>query len=239
MLLELPEKIETESWVRPSGADEDAYRDAVSSRNLMAMRQAMLRSPRSAKLERLLEIAEEAEQDGMKVLVFSYFLGVLDVVGTALGDAVVGRIDGSVSPQARQQIVEEFTARPGHAVLLSQIEAGGVGINMQAASVVVLTEPQWKPSVEEQAIARAHRMGQIRPVQVHRLLAKDSVDERIREIQEGKRLLFDAFARRSEAKEADRRAVDTGDHRPTSSMTSRCQPAQRVLMAEQYRLGLR
>lgn len=239
VLLELPEKIETESWVRPSAADDDAYRDAVRSRNLMAMRQAMLRSPRSAKLERLREIAEEAEQDGMKVLVFSYFLGVLDVVGTALGDAVVGRIDGSVSPQVRQQIVEEFTVRPGHGVLLSQIEAGGVGINIQAASVVVLTEPQWKPSVEEQAVARAHRMGQIRPVQVHRLLAKYSVDERIREIQEGKRLLFDAFARRSNAKEADRRAVDTGDHRPDVLDDESVAVGQRVLAAEEYRLGLR
>lgn len=114
--------------------------------NLMAMRQAMLRSPGSAKLERLREIAEEAEQDGMKVLVFSYFLGVLDVVGTALGDAVVGRIDGSVPPQLRQQIVEEFTARPGHGVLLSQIEAGGVGINMQAAYVVVWVEVDPRPS---------------------------------------------------------------------------------------------
>ena len=84
-------------------------------------------------------------------------------------------------------------------MLLGQIEAGGVGINMQAASVVILTEPQWKPSTEQQAVARAHRMGQVRTVQVHRLLAKDSVDERMREIQENKTLLFDAFARRSEA----------------------------------------
>jgi hypothetical protein len=110
------------------------------------------------------------------------FLEVLNLIGRAPDSSVVGRIDGSVSPNARQQTVDNFTGRPGHAVLLAQIEAGGVGINMQAASVVVLTEPQWKPSTEEQAIARAHRMGQVRPVHVHRLLAKDSIDERIQEI---------------------------------------------------------
>ena len=99
-------------------------------------------------------------------------------------------------------------------MLLGQIEAGGVGINMQAASVVILAEPQWKPSTEEQAVARAHRMGQVRTVQVHRLLAKDSVDERMREVQEHKALLFDAYARESDAKEADRRAVDNAEHRP-------------------------
>jgi hypothetical protein len=102
----------------------------------------------------------------------------------------------------------------------------------------VLTEPQWKPSTEEQAVARAHRMGQVRPVHVHRLLAKDSIDERIREIQEGKRLLFDAFARRSEAKDADSRAVDTSAHRPGVLDDESVPVQQRVLLAEQHRLGL-
>jgi hypothetical protein len=123
-------------------------------------------------------------------------------------------------------------------VLLSQVEAGGIGINLQAASVVVLVEPQWKPSTEEQAIARAHRMGQVRTVQVHRLLAQDSIDERIREVQEGKRLLFDHFARRSEAKEADARAVDAGWHRPDVLDDESVSVGERVLVAERARLGL-
>jgi SNF2 family DNA or RNA helicase len=160
------------------------------------------------------------------------------VIHEALGDGVVGTITGAVPPALRQQIVDDFTNRSGHAVLLSQIEAGGVGINMQAASVVVLTEPQWKPSTEEQAIARAHRMGQVRTVQVHRLLAKDCIDERICEIQQGKRLLFDEFARKSDAKEADRRAVDTADHRPEVLDDESVPVERRVLAAERYRLGL-
>ncbi|MHA6618558.1 DEAD/DEAH box helicase [Pseudonocardia sp. DLS-67] len=238
VLTELPDKIETESWVQLSDTDQARYEAAVSERNLMAMRRAPLVTPSSAKLERLRDIVEEAAQDGMKVLVFSYFLDTLMLIHETLGDAVVGTITGAVPPVVRQQIVDDFTKRPGHAVLLSQIEAGGVGINMQAASVVILTEPQWKPSTEEQAIARAHRMGQVRTVQVHRLLAKDCIDERIREIQQGKRLLFDEFARKSEAKDADRRAVDTSDHRPEVLDDESVPLERRVLLAERHRLGL-
>ena len=237
VLTELPEKIEVEDWVRLSPADEQTYSDAVGARNLMQMRQAAYLSSDSAKLGRLREICEEAAEDGLKVVVFSFFLGVLKRVGRALGPTVVGTVNGSVPPALRQQLVDDFTRRSGHAVLLGQIEAGGVGINMQAASVVILTEPQWKPSTEQQAVARAHRMGQIRTVQVHRLLAKDSVDERMREIQENKTLLFDAFARRSDAKEADRRAVDTAEHRPSVLDDESVPLERRVILAEQYRLS--
>ena len=72
-------------------------------------------------------------------------------------------------------------------------EAGGVGLNIQAASVVILCEPQVKPSIEAQAIARAHRMGQVRTVQVHRLLIEDSVDQRMLELLGSKAQLFDAY----------------------------------------------
>ncbi|OZM79654.1 DEAD/DEAH box helicase [Pseudonocardia sp. MH-G8] len=238
VLTELPDKIETESWVQLSDTDAARYESAVSKRNLMGMRQAPFSTVSSAKLERCTDIVEEAAQDGMKVVVFSYFLDTLRLVHEAVGDAVVGTITGAVPPPVRQGIVDEFTKSAGHAVLLGQIEAGGVGINMQAASVVILTEPQWKPSTEEQAIARAHRMGQVRTVQVHRLLAKDCIDERIREIQQGKRLLFDAFARKSEAKDADRRAVDASEHRPEVLDDESVPVRQRVLAAERHRLGL-
>jgi SNF2 family DNA or RNA helicase len=237
VLGELPDRIETEAWVQLGPADQDRYRAAVAAGNVMAMRRAALGSPDSAKLARITEIVEEAAADGRKVLVFTTFLPVLDLLGGAL-PGVVGRIDGSVSTTARQELVEEFTAHPGPAVLLSQIDAGGVGLNIQAASVVVLAEPHWKPSVEEQAIARAHRMGQIHPVHVHRVLAKDSIDERIVEIQQGKTLLFDAFARRSEATERDARAVDAGEYRPPGLDDESLPAQQRLLLAERIRLGL-
>ena len=237
VLAELPEKIEVEDWVRLSPDDEVAYVAAVGSRNLMAMRQAAYLSQHSAKLERLVEIVGEAAADGMKVVVFSYFLNVLDVIGGALGPSVTGVITGSVPPTLRQQIVDDFTRRHGHAVLLGQIEAGGVGINIQAASVVVLAEPQWKPSTEHQAVARAHRMGQVRTVQVHRLLAKGSVDDRMREIQENKTLLFDEYARKSDAKDADQRAVDTAEHRPVGLDDEAVPRTERTILAEEHRLA--
>jgi Helicase conserved C-terminal domain len=222
VLTELPDKIEIESWVQLSDTDDAAYRSAVAARNVMGMRQATLGSSDSAKLNRLTDLVEEAEQDAMKVVIFSYFLGTLELISRALGLSVVGTITGSVTPAVRQRIVDEFTRRPGHAVLLGQIEAGGVGINMQAASVVILTEPQWKPSTEEQAIARAHRMGQVRTVQVHRLLAKDSIDERICEIQQGN----GCCSTSSPARARRRRLIGArSTPRPigrTHSTTSRC-----------------
>ena len=214
VLTELPEKIEVEEWVQFNGDDEDEYREQVRRRNLMGMRRASSAMPGSAKLERLAELVEDAGAEGQKVIVFSYFLDVLKAVGERIGDRAIGPITGKVAAARRQGMIDEFARREGPAVILAQIEAGGVGLNIQAASVVVLAEPQWKPSIEQQAIARAHRMGQTRRVQVHRLLAKDGVDERIREVQEHKQLLFDHYARQSEAK-VDRRHGDRHRHRPT------------------------
>ncbi|TCO30565.1 helix-hairpin-helix protein [Kribbella steppae] len=238
VLTELPDKIEVDDWVLLTPQDEAAYREAVRSRNLMAMRQAAFQTASPAKLDRIREIVDEAREDGRKVIVFSFFLGVLGRIAAAIGPDAAGPICGSVPPRERQRLVDEFSAARGHAVLLSQIDAGGVGLNVQAASVVVLAEPQWKPSTEEQAIARAHRMGQIRTVQVHRLLAKDSVDERMREVQERKRLLFDEYARKSDAKEMDSRAVDTNDHRPDDLDNEAIPVEWRIVLAEQHRLGL-
>jgi SNF2 family DNA or RNA helicase len=220
VLDELPDKIDVEDWVQLSERDEAEYLAAVRSRNLMAMRQAAYASKRPAKLERLVEIVDEAAQDGMKVVVFSFFLGVLNTVSSALRRSVVGSITGAVPPTERQRLIDDFSLRRGHAVLLSQIEAGGIGLNIQAASVIIITEPQWKPSTEDQAVARAHRMGQARRVQVHRLLAKDSVDERIREIQQGKRLLFDEYARKSDTKDLAMRIVLAEERRLAESELS-------------------
>ncbi|MEU1195949.1 SNF2-related protein [Streptomyces sp. NPDC005813] len=127
------------------------------------------------------------------------------------GGRVFGPVTGSVSAARRQRLVDEFTSADGHAVLLCQIEAGGIGLNLQAASVVVLCEPQVKPALEHQAVARAHRMGQVRSVQVHRLLAADSVDDRLLHILRDKDRLFDAYARRSDTAEATPDAVDVSD----------------------------
>ncbi|MGC5411308.1 helicase-related protein, partial [Streptomyces sp. DT225] len=124
-------------------------------------------------------------------------------------------------------LVDAFTAADGHAVLLSQIQAGGVGLNMQAASVVILCEPQIKPTTEHQAVARVHRMGQIRTVRVHRLLSADSVDQRMLDILARKERLFDAYARRSDVAETTPDAVDVSEG----------ELARRIVEEEQRRLA--
>ncbi|MFF4656838.1 DEAD/DEAH box helicase [Streptomyces sp. NPDC001381] len=212
VLAELPALIQVDEWEEFSAADQEAYRAAVAEGNFMAMRRAAYADPeKSAKLQRLRELVAEAAANGLKVVVFSYFRSVLETVRQALGDGVSGPISGSVPAARRQRLVDEFTAADGHAVLLCQIEAGGVGLNLQAASVVVLCEPQVKPTLEHQAVARAHRMGQVRPVQVHRLLVTDSVDDRLLRILADKARLFDAYARRSDTAEATPDAVDVSD----------------------------
>lgn len=241
VLTELPPRIEALDWVTMTGADLEAYRAAVASGNFMAMRQAAYAPgdvAGSAKLERLVDIVDEASREGLKVVVFSFFLAVLDATVAAVGDRALGPLTGALAPGERQALVDEFTGRPGPAVLVSQIQAGGVGLNIQAGSVVILTEPQWKPSSEEQAIARCHRMGQARSVQVHRLLAEESVDERMRAVLAGKADLFDEYARPSALKDATPDAADISDLRLTQEVASQAEAERAIIADERKRLGL-
>jgi superfamily II DNA or RNA helicase len=220
VLSELPDRLETQEWVALEGAAMRAYREAVLAGNFMAMRRAAFDPGTvkgSAKLRRLVEIVSEAADGGRKVIVFSYFRDVLETVTAVLagrdgvpGIPVVGPLTGDVRPADRQAMVDELTNAAGPAVLVSQIQAGGVGLNIQAASVIILAEPQLTPTIEEQAIARAHRMGQVRRVDVHRLLCEDSVDQRVLELLAGKREAFDEYARRSDMANATPDAVGMG-----------------------------
>ncbi|MEU4149878.1 DEAD/DEAH box helicase [Streptomyces sp. NPDC026659] len=235
VLTELPSLQRTDEWEELSASDEEAYREAVRAGNFMAMRRAAYARPeKSAKLERLREIVQEAAVNGQKTVVFSNFRDVLGVVrealaaGTGGSTAVFGPLTGSVAAERRQRIVDDFAAEAGPAVLLAQIQAAGVGLNIQAASVVVICEPQIKPTIEHQAVARAHRMGQVRPVRVHRLLATGGVDERMVRMLEDKTRLFDAYARRSAVAESTPDAVDVSD----------TELARRIVEEEQARLGV-
>ncbi|REK75524.1 ATP-dependent helicase [Rhodococcus erythropolis] len=227
VLTELPDLVEVEEWLPFSSADAAAYRDAVAAGNFMAMRQAaMSQGKRSQKMERLLEIVAEAEENGRRVIVFSHFRGVLDQIARALPGKVFGPLTGSVPAATRQTMVDQFSAAGHGAALVSQIVAGGVGLNIQAASVVVICEPQLKPTTEWQAIARARRMGQLESVQVHRLLTEEGVDPRITEILARKREVFDEFARVS----------DTAQSAPEAYDISEAELARDVIAAERERL---
>ncbi len=197
VLTELPDLIQKEEWCDVNDAEYRAYRLSAESGNYMSMRQVSflgVEPESSSKLERLIQICEEAKEDNRKVLVFSFFINTIKTVSEALGDKCMEAITGDIQPKRRQEIIDEFEKAPGGAVLLAQIQAGGTGLNIQAASVVVLCEPQIKPSIENQAISRAYRMGQVRSVIVHRLLADETIDERILELLRAKQLLFDNFA---------------------------------------------
>jgi hypothetical protein len=227
VLTELPELVEVEEWLPLTGIDAVAYRDAVSAGNFMAMRQAaMLGGDKSTKVARLKEIVEEAEDNGRRVVVFSYFRDVLDEVAAALPGRVFGPLTGSVAPIKRQEMVDQFSSAGHGAVLVAQIVAGGVGLNIQSASVVVICEPQLKPTMEWQAVARARRMGQLESVQVHRLLSEQGVDQRIREILARKAELFAEFARISETAESAPEAYDV----------SEAQLAREIIAVERERL---
>ncbi|WP_064316033.1 DEAD/DEAH box helicase [Cellulosimicrobium sp. I38E] len=214
VLEELPELVQVDEWERLGAVDGAAYREAVAAGSFMAMRRAAFAVDHpedSAKLRRLVELAREAAENRRKVVVFSYFRDVVDAVVRALGDLALPPLTGSVPARARQTVVDDFTASEAPRVLVSQIDVGGVGLNLQAASVVILCEPQTKPTTEAQAVARAHRMGQVETVQVHRLLTADSVDEHLVRLLGTKARLFDAYARRSALAEEVAGAVDVSE----------------------------
>ncbi len=197
VLTELPELIENEEWCIMGPEEERVYESSVLKRNYAESRRVSWSAEhisQSSKASRMLELIEEAGDDGRKVIVFSFFLDTIAKIKELLQEQCLQPIDGSVPPQRRQEIVDEFNKAPAGTVLLAQIQAGGTGLNIQSASVVILCEPQFKPSIENQAISRAYRMGQTRNVLVYRLLCENSVDEKIMEILARKQAEFDAFA---------------------------------------------
>lgn len=210
VLQELPDLIEKEQWCVLGEREQKDYRDAVLSGNFMAIRQVSWQVDdlkNSSKAARLLELCDQAREQKRKVIVFSFFRTTIEKVIALLGDRCMEPITGSISPQRRQEIVDEFGKAEDGAVLVSQVQAGGTGLNIQSASVIIFCEPQIKPSIENQAISRAYRMGQVRDVLVYRLLADETIDERIVEILKTKQDLFDSFA--------DESAVGTESLKPS------------------------
>ena len=202
VLTELPELIESKEWCTMLTEEEQIYEQAILSKRYADARRVSWNVDdlqNSSKAKRLLEIIDEAEDDGRKVIVFSFFLDTIRKITELLGNKCLNPINGSVNPQRRQEIIDEFDKAPAGTVLAAQIQSGGTGLNIQSASVVILCEPQFKPSIENQAISRAYRMGQARNVLVYRLLCENTVDEKITSLLESKQAIFDAFADKSVA----------------------------------------
>jgi hypothetical protein len=147
----------------------------------------------SAKIDTLLDQLDEVRQEGHKALVFSQFTSLLSILRRRLDAAGIRYeyLDGQT--RDRQQHVEAFQNDPGCGLFLISLKAGGLGLNLTAAEYVFLLDPWWNPAVESQAIDRAHRIGQTRPVFAYRLIARDTVEEKVLELQKTKRDLADAI----------------------------------------------
>lgn len=154
-----------------------------SLRNMKARKKYVARLRKdwepSAKITRTLEILQNIQdgKDGEKTIIFSQFTSLLDLLEVPIYDNgwKYKRYDGSMSADARNEAVLEFTDKPECKIMLVSLRAGNSGLNLVAASQVIIMDPFWNPYVEEQAIDRAHRIGQQRPVQVHRILIEGTV----------------------------------------------------------------
>jgi SNF2 family DNA or RNA helicase len=169
---------------------------------LLRLRQAachpVLADPRkralpSAKLEALIPALLDIAKEGNKALVFSQFTSFLALVRAALEAEGLPYeyLDGSTKD--RQARVERFQSDAACPVFLISLKAGGHGLNLTAADYVYLLDPWWNPAVEAQAIDRAHRIGRARTVVATRLVARDTIEEKILTLQENKRALADAI----------------------------------------------
>lgn len=146
----------------------------------------------SSKVEAVADALGDAVAGGHKALVFSQWTGLLDRMEPHLGARGVDftRLDGSTRDRAA--VVDDFQDPAGPPVLLASLMAGGTGLNLTAADHVFLLDPWWNPAVEDQAADRAHRIGQDKPVMVYRVVAKDTVEERVLALQARKRQIAGA-----------------------------------------------
>jgi superfamily II DNA or RNA helicase len=146
----------------------------------------------SAKFDQLMEILDECRISGRRVLVFSQFTQMLGLIGQKLAKEGVPYfyLDGHTPPAERVELCSRFNEGEGELFLIS-LKAGGTGLNLTGADTVILYDLWWNPAIEQQAASRAHRMGQENEVQVIRLVAKGTIEEKITQLQERKKSLID------------------------------------------------
>jgi SNF2 family DNA or RNA helicase len=140
----------------------------------------------SAKVQALHDLIEPLVAEGHKVLVFSQFVQLLEIVEDSLRERSIAYLKLTGRTKGRASLVKRFQESHDEQVFLLSLKAAGSGLTLTAASYVVLLDPWWNPAVEAQAIDRAHRIGQENQVIAYRILAKDTVEVKIRKIQEEK-----------------------------------------------------
>jgi SNF2 family DNA or RNA helicase len=160
-------------WLRAKNYNGDGWEDDVT------LEREAYGSLLTPKLELTIALLEEAFASGRKVLIFSIFNQIGDLIkeaGAGLTPAFWGSINGSTEQARRQEIVDEFTAYEGPGVLILNPKAAGAGLNITAATIVIHYTQVWNPAIEAQASARAHRRGQDLPVTIYRLYYEDTVE---------------------------------------------------------------
>ncbi len=152
-----------------------------------------------AKIESCLECVRQGVEGGHKLLIFSQFTSLLDLLEPHLQQESIRyyRLDGTTPKEQRQQLIQCFNNDDTPVFLLS-LKAGGTGLNLVGADIVIHFDPWWNPAVQEQATDRAHRIGQTRTVQVIKLVAKDTIEERIMQLQQRKQDLSESLIQAGE-----------------------------------------
>lgn len=147
----------------------------------------------SGKLDQVKELIIAAKANGRRLLLFSQFTGMLEILEKELAELGIDTfyLHGGTKPKNRIEMVNRFNDQEKDVFLIS-LKAGGTGLNLTGADTVILYDLWWNPAVEEQAASRAHRMGQKKVVEVWRLIAEGTIEEKMFHLQEGKRELFDS-----------------------------------------------
>lgn len=155
---------------------------------------------KSGKMETLSEVLADARIGGHRVLLFSQFTSMLNIIRTSLDKEKISHfyLDGSTKPMERMNMVNAFNQGERDVFLIS-LKAGGTGLNLTGADMVIHFDPWWNPAVEDQATDRAYRIGQQNVVQVFKLIAKGTIEEKIFELQQKKKELIDSVIKPGES----------------------------------------
>ncbi|CAM0911133.1 unnamed protein product [Alopecurus aequalis] len=187
------------SWTTPAGGPCPLCRSPITKADLINLPgqcryevDAKNNWKDSCKVVKLIMTLEDLGKKREKSIVFSQFTSFFDLLEIPLEQKGIKflRFDGKLSQKHREKVLKEFSESQDKLVLLMSLKAGGVGLNLTAASNVFLTDPWWNPAVEEQAIMRIHRIGQKRAVQVRRFIVKDTVEERMQQVQARKQRMI-------------------------------------------------
>lgn len=218
VITELPEKIEKKYYVPMTNEQKLAYKnymkevklklktgenDNITIFSYLTRLRQICQDPilvnkdytgDSGKLNVALEIIEEVIEDNNKMLVFSQFTSVLKKIEDELNIREIKNkyLDGSTSAKERIKLVSEFNESKEPEIFLISLKAGGTGLNLTSAKFVMHMDPWWNPAIEDQATDRAHRIGQKNIVEVIKLVAKDTIEEKIIQLQEDKREIINS-----------------------------------------------